>query len=260
MLPKPQDSTHMKTPVVEIEDMWFSYNHHTVLADVNLTIHEKEFLAIIGPNGGGKTTLVKLMLGLLEPERGKIRVFGLPPVKACHRIGYVPQDIHFNRNFPISALDVVNLGRLKTALPLSAAPSRTIREAMEKLGVWDYRRCRISDLSGGQRQRVFIARALVTEPDVLFLDEPTSSIDTMGQTELYALLKELNRTMTIVVVSHDIMLVSEYVKSIACVNQRVHFHEQAEITEEMLEMAYHCPVDLIAHGLPHRVLRKHKEH
>ncbi len=132
-------------------------------------------------------------------------------------------------------------------------------ESLERLGMRKYQNRRIGELSGGQRQRVFIARALVTEPEILFLDEPTASIDAKGQTELYALLKDLNETVTILLDSHDIMVLSSYVKSVACVNQRVHFHEAAEVTEEMLEMAYHCPVELVAHGLPHRVLRSHKD-
>ena len=118
---------------------------------------------------------------------------------------------------------------------------------------------RIGDLSGGQRQRVFIARALVTEPEVLFLDEPTSSVDTQGQSDLYHLLKELNERVSILVVSHDLMVLSSYVKSVACVNRQLLYHDEAEVTAEMLDMAYHCPIDLVAHGLPHRVLCDHSK-
>ena len=252
----------MNTPVIEIKDLWFSFHNHTVLTDVNLTIQEKDFLAVIGPNGGGKTTLIKIMLGLLPPDRGTVRIFGKSPDSISHRVGYVPQDINFNRNFPISTLDVVYMGRLRMTnshIRHNRQDQISAREALEKLGMWKYRSVRIDELSGGQRQRVFIARALVTKPELLFLDEPTSSIDAQGQSDLYALLKELNQNITIVVVSHDVMLISSYIKSVVCVNQRVFFHDHAEITSEMLEMAYHCPVDLIAHGLPHRVFRKHKD-
>jgi zinc transport system ATP-binding protein len=248
--------------IIEIRNLSFSFNGSPVLRDVNLQIRQGEFLALIGPNGGGKTTLLKLMLGLLEAQRGTIRVFGRPPREAAHRIGYVPQHIHVNQHFPISVLDVVLMGRLRTGRGWArhrAADRATAQRALEKLGMWDYRDRRIGDLSGGQRQRVFIARALVTEPDVLFLDEPTSSVDTQGQSELYHLLKELNERVSILVVSHDLMVLSSYVKSVACVNRQLLYHDAAEVTAEMLDMAYHCPVDLVAHGLPHRVLCDHEK-
>jgi zinc transport system ATP-binding protein len=131
------------------------------------------------------------------------------------------------------------------------------RQALERVEMWEYRKRRIGELSGGQRQRVFMARALVGEPKILFLDEPTASVDQKGQTDFYALLKELNENVTVVVVSHDLMVLSSYIKSVACVSQQVFFHDAPEITKDMLEMAYHCPVELIAHGVPHRVLPKH---
>ncbi|UCF92693.1 MAG: ABC transporter ATP-binding protein [Desulfobacterales bacterium] len=250
----------MTTPVIEIQDLWFSFNGHCVLQNVNLKIFPGEFLALIGPNGGGKTTLLKLTLGLLDPDRGRIRVFGVPPRKAAHRIGYAPQNVHINKSFPISVLDVVLMGRLRARKgwtrhapqDLSAA-----QKALEQLDMWPFRNRRIGDLSGGQLQRVFIARALVCEPEILFLDEPTASVDTRGQSDLYHLLRQLNETVTIVVVSHDLMVLSSYVKSVACVNRDLLYHDAAEVTGEMLDMAYHCPVDLVAHGAPHRVLCKH---
>jgi len=252
----------MTAPVIEIENLWFSFNRHPILKKVNLTIYEKEFLAVIGPNGGGKTTLVKIILGLLKPQRGSVRVFGKPPCKVSLKMGYVPQRIDFNRNFPVTVADIVHMGRLRTSrrrTRRSSDDEKAVQRVLEKLDMWEFRDYRIGELSGGQRQRVFIARALVTEPDLLFLDEPTSSIDTRGQSELYEMLDELNQHITIVVVSHDIMLISSHVKSVACVNQQVHFHEAAEITEDMLEKAYHCPIDLIAHGIPHRVLKMHED-
>ena len=253
----------MRTPVIEIKDLWFTFNRYPVLKAVDLTIYQNEFLALIGPNGGGKTTLIKLMLGILKTERGKVRIFGQAPRQVAHRIGYVPQDVGINGSFPISVHDLVLMGRLRPCqgwFRYSRKDYRVVQKALEKLDLWQYRNQRIKKLSGGQQQRAFIARALVTEPEILFLDEPISNVDTKGQTEIFSLLKELNKTITILVVSHDFMVLSSYIKSIACVNQRVHFHEAAEITDEMLEMAYHCPVELIAHGIPHRVLRKHEEH
>jgi len=250
----------MSQPIIEIQNLSFAYNNQAVLKDVSLTVKQGEFLALIGPNGGGKTTLLKLILGLLDADKGTIRVFGHPPRKASHRIGYVPQDVHINKNFPVTAMDVVLMGR-RTSGKGRAHYSREDRGAaqntLETVGMGDFIQRRIGRLSGGQRQRVFIARALATDPDVLLLDEPTASIDSQGQSDFYALLKDLNETVTIVLVSHDLMILTSYVRSVACVNQQVHYHEEAEITEEMLTM-YACPVELVAHGIPHRVLRKHQ--
>ena len=249
-------------PIIEVHDLWFSYNGNLILKEVNLKIHPGDFLAIIGPNGGGKTTLIKLMLGLLKPDRGSIRVFGRPPREVVPRIGYVPQDIHINKGFPISVLDVVLMGRMRGGggwRRFSNTDRMVARKALERIEMWEHRRRRMGELSGGQSQRVFVARALVAEPELLFLDEPTASVDTKGQTDFYDFLKELNKTVTIVVVSHDLMVLSSYIRSVACVSQQVFFHDAPEITKDMLEMAYHCPVELIAHGVPHRVFPTHPE-
>lgn len=249
----------MNNPIIEISHLYFSYNGAPVLSDVSLSIREKEFVAFIGPNGGGKTTLVKLLLGLLKPDRGTIKIMGQPPAKAVHRIGYVPQDVSINKSFPISVMDVVLMGRLQFHRwsRLSKKDKSAAKNALESLEMSEFQNRKIDDLSGGQRERVFIARALAAEPDILFLDEPTANIDSQGRTDLYALLKELNKTKTIFVVSHDTMVLSSYVTSVACVNKNVHYHDDAEITEEMLDMGYHCPVELIAHGIPHRILKTH---
>jgi zinc transport system ATP-binding protein len=250
----------MDKPVIDIKNLWFSFNGEPVLQDVHFTLYHKEFLAMIGPNGGGKTTLLKLILGLFEADRGEIRIFGKPPKQAAHRIGYVPQDININKNFPISVLDVVLMGRLKSGINWvqnRKDDRMAAQRSLEKVEMEPFKNRHIDELSGGQRQRVFIARALVTEPEILILDEPTASIDSKGQTEIYTILKDLNKKVTILVVSHDILALSSYIKSVACVNRRVHFHGASEVTEEMLEMAYQCPVELIAHGLPHRVFRTH---
>ena len=256
----------MSPNIIDIRDLNFSYNRQPVLQDVNLDIKAGDFMAMIGPNGGGKTTLLKLMLGLLSADCGRILVLGKSPHEASHRIGYVPQDVHINQDFPVSVLDVVLMGKLKPGRGWSRHSREDRIAALQALGkveMTDFHSRRIGELSGGQLQRVFVARALVTEPELLFLDEPTASIDTKGQREFYALLKELNQTITIIVVSHDLMVVSGYVKSVACVNQRLHYHGHAELTGEMIELMYHCtaeeacPVELIAHGLPHRVLHTH---
>jgi len=256
----------MSDNIIQIQDLNFSYNSQPVLRDVNLTVKQGDFVAMIGPNGGGKTTLLKLMLGLLKADSGRLRILGRSPQEASHRIGYVPQDVHINKNFPISALDVVLMGRLKPGRGWSRHSQQDRQAALKALAQVEMKKFydhRIGELSGGQKQRVFVARALVTDPQLLFLDEPTASIDTKGQNEFYSLLKELNQRITIIVVSHDLMVISGYIKSVICVNQRLHYHGHAELTGEMIEMMYDCtaeetcPVELIAHGLPHRVLHKH---
>ena len=256
----------MSTPIVEINKVSFAYNGETVLQDVSLEIRQGNFMAMIGPNGGGKTTLLKLILGLLKPDKGSVRVTGQSSQKASANIGYVPQNVHINRSFPITALDVVLMGKLEPKQRWARKTQSNRQEALaalERLEMAPLAQKKIGELSGGQCQRVFIARALVTQPRLLLLDEPTASIDTKGQAEFFEMLKDLNRDVTIVVVSHDLLAVSRYVKSVACVNRVLHYHNQAEITGEMLETMYPCtadetcPVELLAHGLPHRVLKDH---
>ena len=258
----------MNTPIVEIENVSFAYNGDAVLEEVNLAIQPGEFMAMIGPNGGGKTTLLRLMLGLLKPDTGEIRVFGRSARKASSSVGYVPQNVHINSSFPVTALDVVLMGKLDPRKRWTRRSTSDQSEAMASLAHLEMEanaHKRIGELSGGQRQRVFIARALVSDPKLLLLDEPTAGIDTKGQADFYRLLKELNDKITIVVVSHDLLVISRYIKSVSCVNRRVHYHDQAEITGDMLETMYPCtaeevcPVELVAHGLPHRVLMDHKE-
>ena len=250
-------------PVIDLEDVWFSYNGQVVLKGVTLRIKRQDFLAVIGPNGSGKTTLLKILLGILKPERGAVRVLGREVGASSDRIGYVPQDTDTNKDFPVSAMDVVLMGRLGQpgrAGRYTAEDREIAERVLRRVGMWDYHRRHVGKLSGGQRQRVFIARALAAQPMVLFMDEPTAGVDSGFEIELYDFLKELNEEgMTIVVVSHDMGVLSSYIKSVACLNRTLYYHAAAEITEEMVDMAYQCPVDLIAHGVPHRVLRKHED-
>jgi zinc transport system ATP-binding protein len=252
----------MKPYAIEMENVWFSYEGTPILKDINMILEQGDFLGIIGPNGGGKSTLLKLMLGVLKPDKGRIRILGQEPHDASYRVGYVPQNMDFNRTFPISVMDVTLMGRLnrsRIGKGYSRADKDKVREILQKVGMWDYRNRPIGKLSGGQRQRVFIGRALVTDPKLLFLDEPTAGVDHEFEIDLYDFLKTLNKEVTIVVITHDIGVVSSYMKSIACVNRHLMFHKGGKITQEMIDMAYQCPVDLIAHGLPHRVLHSHKE-
>ena len=251
----------MTEPVIDVRDVWFAFDGQPVLEGVNLAVAPGDFLIVIGPNGGGKTTLLKLMLGLLQPGRGTVRVFGLPPHQVAHRIGYVPQNVHINKSFPVSVMDVVLMGRLRG----HRGWSRHTREdqlaaqaALDQMRVWEHRRRRIGELSGGQLQRVFIARALVSKPEILFLDEAMASIDAQTRGEFHEILQELNRSVTIVAVSHDMMALSHHATSVACVNRGLHYHDSGEITQPMLDAAYACPVDLVAHGIPHRVLGLHE--
>lgn len=233
-------------PIVKVEDVSFAYNGQMVLENINFTVHSKDFTGIIGPNGGGKTTLLKLILGLLSPFNGKISVMGNSPEKHSFLMGYVPQYINFNIDFPITALDVVLMGKLndKNRWARYTANDRDdALFALEKLNMAAHAQKKIGELSGGQRQRVLIARALITQPKLLLLDEPTASIDTSGQARFFELLQKLNKDVAILVVSHDLFAISSYIKSVACVNKGLHYHPPEEISGDMLETMYSCSVE-----------------
>jgi zinc transport system ATP-binding protein len=247
--------------VVKLEGVWVQYNGVPILEGINLAIEQDDFLGIIGPNGGGKTTLLKVILGLISPSHGKVSVLGKPPEKSRSNIGYVPQHNLFDRDFPINVWDVVLMGRYgKSGLfrRYSSEDRRATQDALQTVGMLDYKDRQMGKLSGGELQRIFIARALVAEPKLLLLDEPTASVDPAMQTDFYELLEKLKKQMAIVLVSHDISAVSIYVDKLACLNRQLHYHGSKEITPEILEATYKCPVQMIAHGLvPHRVLKEH---
>jgi zinc transport system ATP-binding protein len=251
----------MNEEIVKLEDVRVHFDGVPALEEVNLSIKRYDFFGIIGPNGGGKTTLLKVILGLLKPSRGKVTVFGLTPEKGRKFVGYVPQYSLFDRDFPVSILDVVLMGRLehkKRFKRFSEEDKMFAHDALETVEMLDFKDAQIGKLSGGQQQRVFIARALVAEPKLLLLDEPMASVDSPMQTELYELFEKLRQRMAIVLVSHDISAVSIYVDKIACLNRRLFYHNSKELTAEDLEATYQCPVEIIAHGVPHRVLKEHK--
>ncbi|MHC1626725.1 MAG: metal ABC transporter ATP-binding protein [Methanoculleaceae archaeon] len=253
----------MAEPLVELENVWFSFGHRPVLENISLRIYRTDFMAIIGPNGGGKTTLLKVILGLYRPDSGTVRVLGRTPQQSRHLIGYVPQYRTFDFDFPARVVDVVATGRLgRKRFPLlrfSDEDREAVYRALETMEIADLADRRIGSLSGGEQQRVIIARALAMEPVLLLLDEPTNHIDVTAQSRFYEILHELHRKMPIVMVTHDISVVSVHVDRIACLNRRIYIHDSGEVTGQVISEIYGCPVELIAHGVPHRVLREHTE-
>jgi len=249
--------------VIELENVWAGYESDRVLEAVNFRMDAGDYVGLIGPNGGGKTTLIKVILGLIKPERGSVRVMGVSPEKGRQFIGYVPQILQTDKDFPIKVWDVVSMGRLKPSLLrnlfLKDEDKLIVERSLRQMDILDLAKKPINELSGGQRQRVTIARALAAEPKILLLDEPTASVDSRSSSQMYDLLAELNQTISILLISHDLTAISTYVKTIGCINRRLIYHGQKEITSEMLSIAYECPVDLVAHGLPHRVLPHHHE-
>jgi zinc transport system ATP-binding protein len=251
----------MTNDIVRFDHVRFAYDADPILDDITFTLAPLDFLTIIGPNGGGKTTLLKLILGLLKPSRGMVRVLGQPPEQSRRHVGYVPQNATIDARFPVTVWDVVLMGRLGR-IPLGRKYRAEDRDmattALRQVNLYDLRNRQIGRLSGGQQQRALIARALVTSPQLLLLDEPTASVDAQIKRDIYDLLRELNTRLTILMISHDIGVVSSHAKTIACLNRKLFYHHDKTITPDMLAEAYQCPVDLIAHGVPHRVLAQHE--
>ncbi len=247
--------------VISLKDIWVHYNGTPVLEGVSLSVVKGDFLGIIGPNGGGKTTLFKVILGLVNPSRGKVYVLGEPPVNNRNKIGYVAQHNLFDRDFPINVRDTVMMGCNSTTGLIRRyrrEDRERTQEALKTVGMLSYQNHQVGKLSGGEQQRIFIARALVSRPKLLLLDEPTASVDSAMQTDFYELLERLKKEMTIIMVSHDISAISIYVDKIACLNRQLFYHGSKEIGPEVLEATYKCPVQMIAHGtVPHRVLKEH---
>jgi len=230
-----------RMPIVAIENMSFSYDGPLILENVNLALQERDFISIVGPNGGGKTTLLKLMLGLLNPSKGHIHIFGLPPAFARFRIGYVPQHIHLDLQFPVSVLDVVLMGRLghgRAVGPYPRSDKAVAEKALAELGLFENHHRPFSALSGGQRQRALIARALTSHPDLLLLDEPTANLDMVSERELYELLRVLNQRLTVILVSHDLDFVSQYVRTLVYVKRTVIARPTSDLTAELIRELY----------------------
>ncbi|MDE5637448.1 MAG: ATP-binding cassette domain-containing protein [Alistipes sp.] len=245
--------------IIELRDVAVDYDGYRALEGVNLDIRRDDFIGIIGPNGGGKTTLVNAILGNI-PHSGSIRLSQELFRNGERLIGYMPQISTFDRSFPISVEEVVMSG-LQSARGFCARYTREDRhwacELLAKAGIADTARKPIGEISGGQMQRAMLCRAIIADPRLLILDEPTTYVDNRFEKELYTLLQELSRRMAIVMVSHDIGTITSVVRSIVCVNRHVHRHDSNIITEEQLRN-YDCPLQIISHGdVPHTVLERH---
>lgn len=235
--------------VIELEGVSFAYDGVPVLERADLAVEAGELICMIGPNGGGKTTLLKLILGLLKPDAGKVRVFGGDPVQARHRIGYTPQYAHHDPQFPATVMDVVLMGRLERhwAGPYSREDRQAAMEALEELGIADLSERLFKNLSGGQRQRLLVARALASQPDLLLLDEPTANVDVVAEERVYEILERLNERMTIIMVSHDLGLVSRIVDRVVCVSGCLRVHPTSEIDAELIRDMYGSDFCVVRH-------------
>ncbi len=243
---------------VEFNHVNMKYNEQYVLQDINFSIEEKDFMAIIGPNGGGKSTILKIILGLLKPDNGEVKVFERDPKHARDLMGYLPQNLSFDPQFPISVYETVLTGRYPGLFKgYKQNDKEAVMQALNDVEMQDFKDRQIGKLSGGQIQRVFIARAIVRNPKLLLMDEPMASIDPDMQSSFYKLMSQLKNEMAIVLVSHDVGAVSTHVDKIACLNRELFYHGPVEDSAKGLEEIYHCPIDLISHGIPHRVLREH---
>ncbi len=246
-------------PLIKISNLSVGYDKTPVLRNVNLEIYEKDFVGVIGPNGGGKTTLLKAILGLLDPLEGSIEF--RDDIRGKKKpIGYLPQVRHIDRKFPITVFDVVRSGSIMEGAAKSKIVIKSkVEKLLDEMGISDIRNRAIGELSGGQMQRVFLCRALLSEPQILILDEPDTFVDNRFEGELYERLLQLNKEIAIVLVSHDMGTISSYVKTIACVNGNLHYHRSSNISQEQLD-DYNCPIQIITHGeVPHTVLKHHRK-
>lgn len=245
--------------LIGINNLTVKYGQNTVLDEVNLKINQNDFIGVIGPNGGGKTTLLKCILGLVEPNSGTIN-FSSQLENRGSDIGYLSQVNKFDAKFPIPVIDVVNSGLTAQSNWLKLGSRKNLKKAfniLEELGIGDLANKPIGELSGGQMQKVFLGRALISEPKLLILDEPDTYVDNQFEIELYEKLKELNKRISILLVSHDVGTISSHVKSIACVSRKLHYHPSNKISPEQLA-SYNCPIQIITHGdVPHTVLGVH---
>ncbi|OFY63564.1 MAG: zinc ABC transporter ATP-binding protein [Bacteroidetes bacterium RBG_13_42_15] len=248
----------MSVCLLEMKSLSVSYGNNIALQDAELKVFDNDFIGVIGPNGGGKTTLLKVILGLVKPVKGKI-VFD-QELQRSNKIGYLPQISTGDNSFPVTVKDVILSGlmiRKGLITMMSIQDRKKAGQVIEELGLAELANSSLSELSGGQLQRIFLGRAVIGDPRLLLLDEPGNFVDTNFENDFYEKLRVLNRRMAIMMVSHDVGTISAHIKSFACVNRHLHYHPSSEITNEQL-LAYGCPIQLITHGeVPHTVLRKH---
>jgi zinc transport system ATP-binding protein len=249
-----------KPVLIELSRINAGYNGELIIIDASFKVRQNDFIGVIGPNGGGKTTLIKVILGLLNPRSGEVKYY-FGRERMDNLIGYLPQVHHIDKKFPISVQDVVLSGYLnKNGLIKRSTRKEKLNAEleMEKMGVLHLRKKPIGELSGGQMQRVFLCRAIVSNPKLLILDEPNNNVDNKFESDLYETMRKLNETMAIMIVSHDVGIISTYIKTIICVNRNVHYHNSNIIDDTQLK-AYNCPIQLITHGeVPHTVLKLHE--
>ena len=248
----------MSVCLLEMKSVSVAYESNTVLQDVGLKVFDNDFIGVIGPNGGGKTTLLKVILGIVKPIKGKL-VFNKELLNNNY-IGYLPQMSTSDNSFPVTVKDVILSGlmmRKGLISRMTAQDKLKASQVIDELGLADLSGSSLAELSGGQIQRVLLGRAVIGDPRLLLLDEPGNFVDANFEADFYEKLRVLNKRMAIMMVSHDIGTISAYIKSFACVNRQLHFHPSSEITNEEL-MAYGCPIQLITHGeVPHTVLKNH---
>lgn len=247
--------------IVELQAVTAGYEDEIILRNINFTINDNDFIGVIGPNGGGKTTLVKVIIGLIKTVSGRVIYHHQDDSTGNRRlIGYLPQVSSTDRIFPITVLNVVLSGlarRNRLINRFTKAQLMKVHGMLETMGISDLSEKNISELSGGQLQRVFLCRAIVSDPKLLILDEPNTYVDNKFESDLYKILNELNKRMAIMIVSHDVGTITYFVKTIACVNRELHYHESNIISQEQLA-AYNCPIQIIAHGdIPHTILKQH---
>jgi zinc transport system ATP-binding protein len=242
----------------EMHSLSASYGANIVLKDVDFRVSENDYIGVIGPNGGGKTTLLRIILGLIKPVKGKI-IFNSELLNR-NRIGYLPQISTGDINYPVTVTDVILSGLMISKGIISRMSSNDRKKAkmvIDELGLSEMAGSTLNELSGGQMQRVFLGRAIIGSPRLLLLDEPGNFVDTTFENDFYEKLRELNKRMAILMVSHDVGTISSHIKSFACVNMSLHYHPSHEITNEDL-LAYGCPIQLVTHGdIPHTVLKIH---
>ena len=253
----------MKNDILDVVNLSVNYGTVSALVDINLAVKQGEYLGIIGPNGGGKSTLLKTMIGLINPLEGQVTINGKAISENRGIIGYVPQSAIFDRRFPITVKDAILTGCIKKNKLLfhrySDDDLQQTNKLIEMVGLESLKDRQVSALSGGEFQKMLIARALVMDPLLLFLDEPTANVDSTSREQIFSLLAQLNQKITIILVTHDLLAISSQVKRLACLNRTLIYHGEPQLTEPTLNSLYGCPVDLIAHGVPHRVLQEHSE-